>query len=78
MTGLLIVASLQLALFVCVCGAILYELRRARLEAAERGVGMLGKLQDEEAFLLVLDEELRRVRKDALDPVAGGLMDDRT
>jgi hypothetical protein len=69
MTLLTIIAATQLALFAFVCGAILRELRRARHEAAERGHGMLGELRNQQEIELVLEDELRQIRKRARETV---------
>jgi hypothetical protein len=70
----IVIAATQLALFVAVCGAILYELRRARLEADRRGEKGRELLETQQEIELVLEEELRRIRKAA--PM--GVKDDGT
>lgn len=68
MTALLVVASLQLFLFVIVCGLILRELRRARLEAHVRGdVGhelleeQMDELRELETIEATVRHELRKL-----------------
>ena len=60
---LLVVSTVQLVAFLLTCGAILWELRRARHEAFERGRGLLGELRSQQEIELVLEDELRQIRK---------------
>ena len=68
MTALLVVATAQLALFVCVCGAILWELRRARLEANARGEKGKQLLETQQEIELLVEDELRKIRKATREP----------
>lgn len=57
-----VVLTVQTGLLAC-CGVLIYELRMARLESKARGERRIELAEEDVALTDVLEQELRRVRK---------------